>query len=91
MADIFLIKRPLVTEKSTDLSTLGKYVFIVKPNANKQEVKKAIKEIYKVDVVAVNMVNQHGKSKRLGQVRGKQSGHKKAIVTLKAGQKIDIQ
>ena len=80
-----------MTEKSTDLSKLGKYVFIVKPKANKQEVKKAVREIYKVDAVAVNIVNKHFKSKRIGQLRGKQSGYKKAVVTLKAGQKIDIQ
>lgn len=50
-----------------------------------------MKEIYKADAVAVNIVNRPAKHKRVGALRGKQSGYKKAIVTLKAGQKIDIQ
>jgi len=89
MSDIFLIKKPLITEKSTDLSKTGKYVFIVKPNATKPEVKKAIKEIYKVDPVLVNIVNKPSKQKKMGRLRGRQSGYKKAIVTLKKGQKIE--
>jgi len=91
MSDIFLIKKPWVTEKSTDLGKIGKYVLIVKTTANKQEIKKAVKEIYKVDAVAVNIVNRRSKAKRLGQIYGRQSGYKKAIITLKEGQKIDIQ
>lgn len=91
MADIFLIKKPWVTEKSTDLGKAGKYVFIVKPRATKPEIKKTIKEIYKVDTVSVNIVNRHPKHKRLGNLKGQQSGYKKAIVTLKTGQKIDLQ
>ncbi len=66
MIDVFLIKKPWVTEKSTGLSALGKYVFIVKPKATKQEIKKAVKEIYKVDAVAVNVVNRPPKQKRFG-------------------------
>ncbi|MGC9599297.1 MAG: 50S ribosomal protein L23 [Minisyncoccia bacterium] len=92
MTDVFLIKKPWVTEKSTGLAQLGKYVFIVKPKATKQEVKKAVKEIYKVDAVAVNVVNRPPKRKRFGaNIKGSQEGYRKAIVTLKAGQKIDIQ
>jgi large subunit ribosomal protein L23 len=91
MSDIFLIKKPWVTEKSTDLSKIGKYVFVVKSGANKQEIKKIIKEIYKVDAVAVNIVNKHSKARRLGQIHGRQAGFKKAIVTLRKGQKIEIQ
>jgi large subunit ribosomal protein L23 len=92
MADIFLIKKPWVTEKSTDLSTAGKYVFIVKPKATKPEIKKAIKEMYKVDAVAVNVLNRAPKRKRFGgAMKGQVGGYRKAIVTLKEGQKIDIQ
>ncbi|MEK9180091.1 MAG: 50S ribosomal protein L23 [Patescibacteria group bacterium] len=85
-----VIKKPLVTEKSSFLSGERKYVFIVRPDATKPEVKKAIKSIYKVDPVDVNIVNRPSKRKRVGSVRGRQPGYKKAIVTLKEGQKIDI-
>lgn len=89
--DSFIIKKPLVTEKSTNLSALGKYVFMVKPEATKPEIKKAIKDIYKADAVMVHVVNRPAKRKRAGSHWGTQSGYKKAIVTLKKGQKIDIQ
>jgi large subunit ribosomal protein L23 len=91
MSDIFIIKKPWITEKSTDLNKIGQYVFLVKKSATKPEVKKVVKEIYKVDVVAVNIVNRPAKAKHMGAVRGTQPGYKKAIVTLKAGQKIDLQ
>ena len=88
----FLIKKPWVTEKSGDLSVRGQYVFMVDRDATKPEVKKAIKEIYKVDAVAVNMVNRPPKRKRFGRgLTGSQEAYRKAIVTLKEGQKIDIQ
>lgn len=89
--DPFLIKKPLATEKATDLSSVGKYVFVVKSKATKPEIKKAVREVYKADVADVNIVSHHAKRKRVGNIRGKQSGYKKAIVTLKKGQKIDIQ
>jgi large subunit ribosomal protein L23 len=92
MSDIFLIKKPWVTEKATALAALGKYVFIVKKKASKPEIKKAMKEIYKVDAVDVNVINRPSKRKRLGTaMKGMQEGYRKAIVTLKKGQKIDIQ
>lgn len=91
MANIFIIKKPWVTERSTDLSALGKYVFLVQHEATKPEIRKAIKEIYKVDPVAVNIINRPAKRKGAGMRKGKQSGYKKAIVTLKKGQKIDVQ
>ncbi|MEK9172980.1 MAG: 50S ribosomal protein L23 [Patescibacteria group bacterium] len=86
----FLIKRPLVTEKSTNLNEIGKYVFAVDPRATKNEVKKLIKEIYKVDPIRVNIINLPSKTKRFRNIRGKESGITKAIVTLKEGQKIDL-
>ncbi len=92
MADSFLIKKPWVTEKTGDLSAMGKYVFMVKDHATKPEIKKAVNEIYKVDVVAVNVVNRPPKRKRSGRgQKGTQEGYRKAIVMLKKGQKIDIQ
>jgi len=90
MKDIFLIKQPQITEKSTGLNTMGKYVFVVKTSATKQEVKKAVKELYRVDVVGVNIVNTPGKTKRYRNMKSEHSGEKKAIVTLKEGQKIDL-
>lgn len=89
--DVFIIKKPLVTEKSTALSNDGKYVFIVKPEATKNEIKKAVRSIYKVEPTAVNVVSRPAKTKKVGALRGRQAGYKKAIVTLKKGQKIDIQ
>ena len=92
MADLFIIKKPWVTEKATRLGVIGKYVFVVKPKATKPEIKKAVKEAYKVDAVTVNIVNRPPKRKRFGaSMKGSQEGYRKAIVTLKAGQKIDIQ
>ncbi len=89
--DAFLIKKPWVTEKSGAAGAAGKYVFIVKDRATKPEIKKAVKEIYKVDAVAVNVVNRPPKSKRFGGgLKGAQEGYRKAIVTLKTGQTLDI-
>ncbi len=92
MSDVFLIKKPWVTEKSTQLSAKGKYVFMVQPKASKPEIKKAIKEVYKVDAVRVNVVNRPAKVKRFGQgMKGRTGSYRKAIVTLKEGQKIDVR
>lgn len=92
MTDAFIIKKPWVTEKSASLNANGQYVFVVKKGASKPEIKKALKAIYKVDAVAVNVVNRPAKKKRMGAgPKGSQEAYRKAIVTLKAGQKIDIQ
>ena len=92
MTDSFLIKKPLITERATDLNVFGKYVFMVKPHATKPEIRKAIHEIYKVDAVSVNVINRPMKRKRFGGImKGKKEGYRKAIVTLKEGQKIEIQ
>ncbi len=91
MAAPFLIKKPWVTEKSGLMKNADKYVFMVASYATKPEIKKAIKEIYKVEALAVNMVNRPPKRKRFGSgLKGSQEGYRKAIVTLKSGQKIDI-
>ena len=89
----FLIKNPIVTEKSTALSAMGKYVFLVDQKSTAPEIKKALKVIYKVDAMKVHMINTRPKPKQWMQRKlfnTLQAGYKKAIVTLKAGQKMDI-
>ena len=84
------IINPLVTEKSTNLSEMNKVVFKVNRSANKKSVKKSIEKIFKVEVIKVNIIN---KQNRLKTSRGKKikvQGYKKAIVTLKKGQSIDL-
>ena len=76
------ILNPLVTEKSTYLSEMKKVVFKVNRSSNKSSVKKSIEKIFKVNVVKVNIINK--------QSRVKVKGYKKAIVTLKKGQNIDL-
>lgn len=87
----FLIKRPAITEKATRLNEEGKYVFIVEPRATKNEIKKAVKEQYKVDVVRVNVVTIPPKKRRFRGLTGLRGGYRKAIVTLKDKQKIDVE
>lgn len=91
MATLFLIKKPIVTEKASDLSGLRKYVFMVEPHATKNEVKKAVHEIYKVDPVSVNIISAHAKKRRYRGLASQKAGYKKAVVTLPSGQKIDVQ
>lgn len=89
MASLPLIKRRLVTEKASLLAEMGKYAFLVQRDATKNEIKKAVKELYKVDAVSVTTINQRPRRTRY---RGKESfklQDKKAIVTLKEGQKIE--
>lgn len=90
MQDIFLIKKILSTEKAVRAKEVNQYVFVVKPSANKNEVKKAVKELYKVDVVAVNMLNRRAKTKRFYTTKTAHGGKKIAVVTLKKGQTIKI-
>ena len=81
---------PCITEKATSLSEHNKVVFKVNKGANKNSVKKSIEKIFKVNVIKINVINLKGKTKL---VRGKKSitsAYKKAIVTLKKGQSIDL-
>ena len=81
---------PLVTEKSTNLSELNKISFKVHPKANKKNLKNNIEKIFKVNVTKVNIIN---KKARVKTTRGKKvrvKGYKKAIITLKKGQNIDL-
>lgn len=80
---------PRLSEKAVKLSETGKYIFRVMPSANKVQVKKAIEKTYKVNVVQVNMILLRGKKRNFGKTMGRVSDLKKAIVTLKEGQKIE--
>ncbi|PKL00211.1 MAG: 50S ribosomal protein L23 [Tenericutes bacterium HGW-Tenericutes-1] len=85
-----VIKRPIVTEKSTKLAEQNKYTFEVDKNANKIEIKLAVEEIFNVKVTSVNVINEIAKAKRVGQHSGFKPAVSKAIVTLAEGFKIDV-
>ena len=85
-----IIVRPLITEKTMKLVEEGKYTFEVKQGANKVEVKKAVEELFKVEVTAVNMMNTLRKKRRVGKYEGLRPAVQKAIVTLAKGQKLDV-
>ena len=96
-----IIKRPIITEKSSGLVDKLQYTFEVAVDANKVEIKKAIEEIFNVKVVEIRTVNVHrkpkvnimnydGKVKRMGRNVGRTAAYKKAIVRLAAGQSIDV-
>ena len=84
------ILSPLVTEKSTNLSEQNKIVFRVQSNANKKNLKTNIEKIFKVNVTKINMINKKNRIKLTRGKKVKVSGFKKAIVTLKKGQSIDL-
>ena len=84
-----ILIQPRISEKSGKLAAMNKYVFKVKTGANKVEVKKAVESAYKVRVIQVNIVNNHGKARTFGSTSGRTSGFKKAIVTLKKGDTIE--
>jgi len=90
LSNFELIKTPLITEKTTILSELGKYVFSVNKDANKTTVAKAIESIFAVKVEKVNIINVLGKTKRFKGKMGKRSDTKKALVTLAKGNVIDF-
>ncbi|MCD6658946.1 MAG: 50S ribosomal protein L23 [Lentimicrobium sp.] len=90
-----IIIKPVVTEKMTALGEkLQRYGFIVRKDANKLQIKKAVEEIYSVEVTEVNTMNYSGKNKsrftKTGMVKGRANSFKKAIVTLAAGETIDF-
>jgi large subunit ribosomal protein L23 len=85
-----LITSPVITEKTTILSELNKVVFRVPLTATKPQIKEAVESLFKVNVVSVNTIVQKGKTKFFRGVAGKRSDIKKAIVTLKDGQSIDV-
>ena len=81
---------PNITEKSTSLSEYNKIVFKVHKNASKNSIKKSIEKIFKVNVVKINTINLKGATKMIKNKKTFKSGYKKAIITLKKGQSIDL-
>ena len=88
--DLNLIKKPVITEKSTSNAQFNKYVFEVRNDANKINIKKTIEEIYKVKVQKLNSLNVKSKPKVFKGQRGIRSELKRIIVTLKEGNTIDM-
>ena len=84
------ILSPIVTEKSTNLSELNKIVFKVPDGANKDNLKKNIEKIFKVNVIKINIINKQNRTKITRGKKVRVSGFKKAIITLKKGQSIDL-
>lgn len=90
-----ILEKPIITEKMTDLGEkLSRYGFLVNKDANKVQIKKAIEELYGVEVVSVNTMNYAGKRKsrytKTGLINGKTNATKKAIITLAEGETIDF-
>mgnify|MGYP001470855552 CR=1 FL=1 len=85
-----IVKRPIVSEKSTKLAEQRKYTFEVDRRANKIQIKEAIEAIFNVKVEKINVINTKAKAKRVGQYSGFTAAVTKAVVTLKEGHKIDI-
>lgn len=81
---------PHITEKASLLESENKYVFKVRKNANKIQVKRAVEAFYGVKVLSVRIVNIPPKKRRLGRIEGKKKGCKKAIVKIREGEKIQI-
>ena len=81
---------PNVTEKSTSLSEFNKIVFKVHKGASKKAIKKSVEKIFKVNVIKINTINIKGKNKIVRNKKAFKSGYKKAIITLKKGQSIDL-
>jgi large subunit ribosomal protein L23 len=90
MSPYDVLKRPIVTEASTDAMELNKYTFEVDGRANKVQIRRAIEEIFKVHVTKVNTMWVPGKTKRRGYSVGRTPERKKAIVTLAPGETIEL-
>ena len=88
--DLNLIKKPVITEKSTSNAQFNKYIFEVRNDANKINIKKTIEDIYKVKFQKLNSLNVKSKPKVFKGQRGTRSELKRIIVTLKAGDTIDM-
>jgi large subunit ribosomal protein L23 len=85
-----VLQEPQVTEKATDLTAIGQYVFKVFPNATKGDIKRVVQDVYGVTVVAVKIIKVPAKRRRIGRNEGWREGYKKAIVKLAKGQEIEI-
>jgi len=85
-----VIRRPVITEKSTAASEHNKIVFLVAPSATKAEIKAAVEALFKVKVTKVNTLIRKGKNRRFRGIAGRTSDTKRAVVTLQEGQMIDV-
>ncbi|RJQ53560.1 MAG: 50S ribosomal protein L23 [Actinobacteria bacterium] len=85
-----VILRPIISEKSYDQIEKNKYTFEVDKRATKPQIKRAVEEIFDVGVLAVNTIKVHGKPKKQGYTRGRRPDRKKAVVTLREGDRIEI-
>ena len=85
-----IIRRALITEKADRLREMNCYQFEVAKKANKREIKEAVEKLFNVNVMDVKTANFRGKPKRMGISFGYKTGYKKATVTLKPGQKIEL-
>ncbi|OGO42443.1 MAG: 50S ribosomal protein L23 [Chloroflexi bacterium RBG_16_58_8] len=85
-----VLRRPLITEKSTALQAQNKYAFEIAEGANKPMIKQAVEKAFKVKVTGVNVISMRGKSRRVGRQMVMTAPWKKAIVTLQAGDKIEF-
>ncbi|HLN18539.1 MAG TPA: 50S ribosomal protein L23 [Patescibacteria group bacterium] len=85
-----VLLEPWITEEATRIAELNKYIFKVAKNSDKNQIKKAVEEVYGVKVISINTVNIPAKKRVRGATVGKKSGFKKAIVTVKEGEKIEL-
>ncbi len=85
-----ILRRPVITEKNTDLMEQNKYVFEADKRANKAQIKSAVEKAFKVTVISVNVATASSKPRGYGRLRGNRPSWKKAIVTLSKGDKIEI-
>jgi len=85
-----VLRRPLITEKSTALQSKNKYAFEIADKANKLMIRQAVEKAFKVKVTGVNVITMRGKTRRMGRRTYQTEPWKKAIVTLKAGDKIEF-
>lgn len=85
-----VLRRPLVTEKNTVLQAQNKYAFEVAREASKHQIEQAVEKAFKVKVIAVNVMTVPGKTRRVGRRQVLTSSWKKAVVTLKPGDKIEL-
>ena len=90
MHPLDILRRPIITEKSTEMQEGGRYTFEVAPIANKHQIRLAVEEAFDVTVVSVNTMKMRGKTRRYGPKVSSKPDWKKAIVTLKAGDTITI-
>ena len=85
-----VLLKPVISEKSYRLVDDGKYTFLVAPEANKTQIRQAVEQVFRVKVTGVNTINRPGKRRRTRYGWGKRPDTKRAIVTLAAGERIDV-